>query len=130
MPLRVLGKGGGTVNDIVQAIRLCRRFKQRQRHCAKQKADIINISFGSSSASQAEQRAIQAALNQGCILVAAAGNSNTSVPFTPAAYAEVISVAATNASGSRASYSNYGSYLDLAAPGGDMSQDLTADGNP
>lgn len=130
MPLRVLGKGGGTVNDIVQAIRYAAGLSNASGTVPSKKADIINISFGSSSASQAEQEAIQAALNQGCILVAAAGNSNTSVPFYPAAYAEVISVAATNASGSRASYSNYGSYLDLAAPGGDMSQDLTADGNP
>lgn len=130
MPLRVLGKGGGTVNDIVQAVRYAAGLSNASGTLPSKRADIINISFGSSSASQAEQEALQEAMNLGVIVVAAAGNSNSSASFYPASYAGVISVAATDASGNRASYSNYGSRIDIAAPGGDMSQDLDGDGNP
>lgn len=49
--------------------------------------------------------------------MSAAGNDNTERPGYPAAYPEVIAVAATNASGEKASFSNYGDYIDVAAPG-------------
>lgn len=122
MPLRVLGKGGGSSYDIAQAIYYAAGLPNDSGTVPAQKADIISMSFGSLSASQSEQAAIDAALQQGLILVAAAGNSNSDRPFYPAAYQTVIGVSATGPAGSKASYSNYGPYIDLAAPGGDQQQ--------
>ena len=51
------------------------------------------------------------------IFVAAAGNDNTSSVQYPAGYSSVVAVAATNGSGQKASFSNYGSRVDISAPG-------------
>ncbi|NIR12630.1 MAG: S8 family serine peptidase, partial [Desulfobacterales bacterium] len=59
------------------------------------------------------------AWNKGSILTGAAGNDNTNDPHYPSAYETVISVAATNRKDKKASYSNYGDTIELAAPGGD-----------
>ncbi|MCU0339987.1 MAG: S8 family serine peptidase [Spirosomaceae bacterium] len=80
-------------------------------------AKVINMSWGGSGFSQTEQDAITAAVGRGVILVAAAGNNNSSVAFYPAAYAGVISVASTDAQDKKSSFSNYGSTVDIAAPG-------------
>ena len=72
---------------------------------------------GSCSASY--QSAITAAVNAGTTVVVAAGNSNSSSGYPPANCSGVVSVAATNRNGGRAYYSNYGSAIDIAAPGGD-----------
>src|SRR5690606_25176392 len=84
------------------------------------KADIINLSLGSSQATNAERDAVAAAIAAGVIIVAAAGNENVSTPFYPAAYEGVIGVSATRPDGNKAYYSNFGSYIDIAAPGGDL----------
>ncbi|MGJ8661420.1 MAG: S8 family peptidase [Bacteroidota bacterium] len=80
-------------------------------------ADIISMSFGSSGTSLTGQNVISAASLQGITLVAAAGNDNTSNQFFPAAYSEVISVGATDISDQKASFSNFGSTIDVMAPG-------------
>jgi hypothetical protein len=59
----------------------------------------------------------------GVVLIAAAGNGRSTDPFYPAGYQNVISVAATSQDESKASYSNYGSWIDVAAPGGDQDVD-------
>lgn len=79
--------------------------------------DVVNMSWGGGSYSQTYQNLITAGYNQGITFVAAAGNSNTSAPMFPAAYNHVISVAATNQTDTRASFSNYGNAIDVAAPG-------------
>jgi len=61
--------------------------------------------------------AINYAYNSGVVLIAAAGNSNTDVPTYPQAYDNVFNVAATDNSDNKASFSNYGSWVDIAAPG-------------
>ena len=66
------------------------------------------------------REAIQYAVSNGAIVVAAAGNENISTPSYPAAYENVISVAATDSNDDRASFSNYGSWVDIAAPGVDI----------
>src|SRR5205814_1529545 len=63
------------------------------------------------------QDAVIEAHNAGLIFVAAAGNDHNDKPFFPASYPEVIAVAATDANDHRAVFSNYGSYVDVAAPG-------------
>jgi hypothetical protein len=80
-------------------------------------AKAINMSYGSSSYSQTEQNAVNYAWNKGAVLVAAAGNSNTSSKFYPAAYTNVISVAATDNNDQKASFSNYGNWVLVASPG-------------
>lgn len=128
MPIRVLGKDGGTTYDIVQGVRYAAGLSNDSGSVPAQKADIINLSLGGSSSSAAEQDAYTAARNNGVIIVAAAGNSSTSAPFYPAAYSSVISVSATDYNDQLASYSNYGSTIDIAAPGGDASIDKNGDG--
>jgi len=122
MPLRALGKGGGTTFDVAQAILFAAGRLNNSNTTPSRKADIINLSLGSSQATSVEQNAIAAARNAGVIIVAAAGNENVSTPFYPAAYEGVIGVSATNPQATKASYSNFGTYVDIAAPGGEMQQ--------
>ncbi|MFP7300575.1 S8 family peptidase [Neobacillus niacini] len=80
-------------------------------------ADIINMSFGSTTDSNLVSDAVTFAFNQGLVLVASAGNDNSSDPNFPAAYPVVISVAATDVNDQKASFSNFGDGVDVAAPG-------------
>ena len=57
------------------------------------------------------------AFNSGVVLVAAMGNDNTNQVFYPAGYFETIAVGATDGADGRASFSNYGYYIDVVAPG-------------
>jgi serine protease len=130
MPLRALGKGGGTSYDILQAVRYAAGLENDSGTVPERTADIINLSLGGSSSSQSEQDVYTAAVNAGVIIVAAAGNSSTSTPSYPAAYAGVISVSAVDLNSEPAYYSNFGSTIDIAAPGGDTSADVNGDGYP
>lgn len=80
-------------------------------------AKVINMSLGGSSDSQLLSDAINYAWNKGVVLVAAAGNSGSSTPSYPAYYSQVLSVAATDQNDAKASFSNFGSWVDVAAPG-------------
>lgn len=80
-------------------------------------AHVINMSWGGSGGGQSGQNVINYAYNAGCVLVAAAGNDNVSTQFYPAAYNNVISVASTTSSDAKSSFSNYGSWIDISAPG-------------
>ena len=80
-------------------------------------AHVINMSLGNYAQSQFLHEAIQYAVDKGVVVVAASGNDNTDRPGYPAAYPEVIAVAATDPGGGKAEYSNYGDYIDVAAPG-------------
>ncbi|MBX2858879.1 MAG: S8 family peptidase [Cellvibrionaceae bacterium] len=130
MPLRALGIGGGTSYDIQQALRYAAGLVNDSGTVPEQAADIINLSLGGEGFSSAEAELYSQIAEQGTIVVAAAGNSNTSRLFYPASYEGVISVAAVDAANNRAPYSNFGSEIDIAAPGGNNSADLTGDGRP
>jgi subtilisin family serine protease len=80
-------------------------------------ADVVSMSLGGSSGDSAMQSAVQYAASRNVLLVAAAGNSGSSAPMYPAAYAEVIAVAGSTKSDTLYSWSNYGSWVDVAAPG-------------
>lgn len=83
-------------------------------------ADVISMSWSiPEEASEFLGAAVAYAWKCGSILVASAGNKNTSVPRYPAAYPEVIAVSATDRYDEKASYSNYGDWIELSAPGGD-----------
>jgi subtilisin family serine protease len=80
-------------------------------------AKVISMSLGSSSYSSALDTACSNALAAGTLLVAAAGNDDVNTPFYPASLSSVISVAAIDQNKNKASFSNYGSTIALAAPG-------------
>ena len=84
-------------------------------------AKVINMSFGGPESSSVEIAAFDAAHAAGVLLVASAGNSNVATQNYPAAHPTVMAIAATDWADGKASYSNHGaSWVDLAAPGGDM----------
>ncbi|MCP4482092.1 MAG: PQQ-binding-like beta-propeller repeat protein [bacterium] len=80
-------------------------------------AKIISCSFGSSLYSYIVNEAIQYARSKGCVVVAAAGNSNSSSYKYPAAYDGVVAVANTDDNDKKSRYSSYGSWIDISAPG-------------
>lgn len=80
-------------------------------------ADVISMSLGGGSASSTLRSAVDYAWGKGVVLVAAAGNSGNSNPVYPAYYENVIAVAATNQNDAKASFSSYGNWVDVAAPG-------------
>jgi thermitase len=80
-------------------------------------ARVINLSLGGLDSSNTIKLAVEQAYQNGVVIVAASGNDGNSIPMYPAAFPEVIAVGATDRSGDRASFSNYGSHLELMAPG-------------
>ena len=127
MPIRTLGLGGGTSYDVTQGILYAAGLANDSATTPAQSADIINLSLGGPGFSGAQQDAINAARSAGVIVIAAAGNGSSNQPFFPAAYDGVISVSAVDINKSLAPYSNYGSSIDVAAPGGDLLADLNGD---
>ena len=80
-------------------------------------AKVINMSLGGTYSDITLAAAVNSAWTNGAVIVAAAGNNGNSVPFYPAAYDNAIAVAATDSKDNRASFSNFGSWVDVAAPG-------------
>ena len=80
-------------------------------------AKIISMSYGAYISPATEYRAIEYAHKKGVILVAAAGNCNISQKYFPAGYDEVIAVSATDRNDKKADFSNFGYWVDVAAPG-------------
>lgn len=110
MAEKVLNAGGsGTWEGVAQGI----------THAADAGADVISMSLGGYGYSSVVDDACQYAWNKGCLIVAAAGNDNTNLPHYPSGYDTVIAVAATNRYDGKASYSNWGPTIEVAAPGGD-----------
>jgi serine protease len=131
MPLRVLGRGGaGKDYDIEQAIRYAAGLSNDSGTVPTKRADVINLSLGGETISDTFQSVINQARQAGVFIVAAAGNDGVSTPMYPAALSGVIAVSAIGVDKKLASYSNYGSYIDVAAPGGDSTSDLNGDGLP
>ncbi|WP_168210291.1 S8 family serine peptidase [Persicimonas caeni] len=121
MPLRVLNsRGFGQVSDIADAVRFA----------ADNDAQVINMSLGGPLPSLVLSRAIKYAYNKGVTIVAAAGNGGKRAPSYPAAYDGVIAVAATQFDKNTTFYSQWGKYVDIAAPGGNTRVDQNGDGRP
>jgi thermitase len=102
----------GTYDDIVDGVYYAANLSD---------VKVINMSLGGYGDSDALHIAVQYAVTiKGKLVVAAAGNENTNTKLYPAAYPEVIAVAASDVCDDKASYSNYGNtWVDIAAPGGD-----------
>ena len=132
-PVRVLGVGGfGTSYDVAQGVLYAAGLPADNGAGGTVQvgsgAKIINLSLGSATNDTILQRAVASAVQAGALVVAAAGNSSTSQPFYPAAYPEVLAVAAVGPDGAPAPYSNYGSYVAIRAPGGNFALGDVTDG--
>jgi serine protease len=123
LPVRVLGCGGGYTSDIADAMIWASGTTVGAATAPSQPARVLNLSLGGRhSCSTTTQSAINQARANGAVVVVAAGNSNESASLhSPANCANVVTVAATGRTGGRAYYSNYGTKIDVAAPGGDQS---------
>lgn len=130
MIVRVLGQGGGSVDDIANGILYAARLTNGSGQLPAQRADVVNMSLGGPGLNAVLEQACNAAANAGVLLVAAAGNDNSSQPGSPAAFASVLSVGAVDLVRARAPYSNFSSTIDLWAPGGDMTADRNGDTFP
>jgi serine protease len=121
VPVRVLGKCGGYTSDIADGIIWASGGTVSGVPNIAARAQVINMSLGGGGACDTTtQNAINGARSRGTVVVVAAGNeSQNASNSSPANCSGVITVAATNRSGGRASYSNYGTIVDVAAPGGD-----------
>jgi len=127
VPLRVLGLGGGTSYDIRQAVRFAAGLSN-DSNTVRPPVDVINLSLGGAGFSSLDQSTFAAARAEGVIVIAAAGNSASSQLFYPASYDGVVSVSAVDLRRQKAPYSNFGSEVDVAAPGGDTGVDRNGDG--
>lgn len=127
LPVRVLGRCGGTLSDIAEAITWASGGEVPGIPNNPNPADIINMSLGGAGACDAAyQDAINGAVSRGTLVVVAAGNDEINVADArPANCNNVVSVAATGITGAMASYSNFGTLIDLSGPGGGV-----VDGNP
>ncbi|HSI58667.1 MAG TPA: S8 family serine peptidase [Ideonella sp.] len=134
LPVRVAGKCGASVRDIVDGMRwaaglaVCQRYTETldpSAGCAQwapanaHPARVINISFGGAAACNAEyQSTIDELWARGVVVVAAAGNEH-GAPTRPASCSHVIGVTALNRDGFKASYANFGASVAIATVGGD-----------
>lgn len=123
LPVRVLAKCGGSLSDIADAIIWASGGTVSGIPANANPAKVINMSLGGSgTCGTTYQAAINSAVSRGSTVVVAAGNSNQDAAgFRPANCTSVVTVAASNPSGSLSYYSNYGATVDLTAPGGDTS---------
>lgn len=108
---RVLdANGSGTLANVAKGI----------TDAADRGAKVISLSLGGSSSSRTLKNAVNYAIKKGVTVVAAAGNDGSADPSYPAYYDNVISVAATDSNDQLADFSNYGDWVDVAAPGVDI----------
>jgi thermitase len=108
MPLVVLDSAGyGTVANVASAI----------TYAADHEVKVINLSLAFNGSTSTLQNAVNYAWNRGVVIVAAAANASTNTPYYPAALPNVIAVSAADQNDNRASFSNYGNWIDVSAPG-------------
>jgi serine protease len=131
LPVRVLGQGGGSSVDILAGVLWAAGIDVPGVPSNPNPASVINMSLGGKrpcSQSPAEQEVLNQVRAKGVIVVVAAGNNNeNAADFSPASCAGVITVGATDLPGARAPYSNFGTRIDVMAPGGDVGVDTNND---
>lgn len=111
MPIKVTENGTGNLSTVVEGI----------SYAIDHDADVINLSLGNYNNSFALRTVIEEAAEEDILIVGAAGNDNDSAVVFPAAYPEVLAVASVQTgTEEKAPFSNYGSLVDLAAPGTDI----------
>jgi len=135
LPVRALGIGGGSLVDIIEGTLWAAGFPVAGVPANAHPAHVLNLSLGGPGAcppfAQDAFDAIAAGAPRRAIVVVAAGNENQSVAnSTPANCGNVVAVGATDLRGWRAPYSNFGTRVDVMAPGGDLNADRNEDGHP
>ena len=111
LAIKVLGgDGSGDTSKIANGI----------LKAAEMGAKVINLSLGGPQSSSVLKSAVDKATAQGALVVVASGNESTSSPSYPAAYPNALSVGSTTTSDAKSNFSNYGSTVDIAAPGSDI----------
>jgi serine protease len=122
MPVKVLDySGSGTAQSLADGL----------YWAADHGAQVVNMSLGWApgyNPGSTVANAVAYAYNHGVVLLASSGNAGTGTVSYPAAYSQVIAVGATRYDDARASYSQYGSALEICAPGGDIGVDQNGDG--
>lgn len=128
LPVRVLGKCGGYLSDIADAVTWASGGTVTGIPANTNPAEIINMSLGGGgSCASTYQDAINGAISRGTTVVVAAGNeADNASKYQPASCEGVVTVGATRITGGITYYSNYGARVDLSGPGGGGS----VDGNP
>jgi serine protease len=122
-PVRALGRCGGYTSDIADGIIWSSGGTVSGLPVNATPAKVINMSLGGGGACDTTtQNAINSARSRNTTVIVAAGNENQNASNSnPANCAGVVTVAAVGPTGGRAYYSNYGTVVDLAGPGGDQS---------
>jgi hypothetical protein len=116
LPVKVLGAdGSGSYTDIAEGI----------RYAADRGATVINLSLSGTDDSQLLRDAVAYATGKGSLVLAAAGNDGSTVEHFPAAIPAVLAVGGETSTGTRYAWSNYGSWVDVTAPGCNPSQALS-----
>jgi subtilisin family serine protease len=119
MPLRAFDTAGfGTSFGISNAILFAAGLPNSSGTVPDEPASVINMSFASTASSTSEREACEDARAAGLFLCAATGNQGSAFVRYPAGYPSVVAVGATDSTGRRTSYSNFGSHVALVAPGG------------
>lgn len=125
MPLRVIGQGGfTTIYDVIQALRYAVQLDNDAGTLPARRADIVNMSIGMPFWSEAFSDTLREVRDAGVVVVASAGNENSDRLSYPSAYPGVLGVGAVDSHGERVDYSNYGTHVDLLAPGGSFDGQL------
>jgi subtilisin family serine protease len=121
LPVRTLGKCGGTFDDILDGVLWAAGVPVFGVPPNPNPARVINMSLGALGyCPQSLQEGVNTALAQGAVVVVSAGNSSVNASnFNPANCSGVITVGASTRQGDIASYTNFGRRVDLSAPGGD-----------
>jgi serine protease len=124
VPVRALGRCGGTISDILDGMTWAAGLPVPGIPVNSHPARVINMSVGGKGACSSQiQALVDAVLDAGVFVAVAAGNGNANADgYVPASCGGLSTVAATDWYGARASYSNFSSYLDIAAPGGDYNR--------
>jgi len=123
LPIRALGKDGGTIGDLIKAVNWAAGVKISGVVPNRHRVSVINLSLGAKEivpCSGGYASIFDAAIAKGITVIAAAGNEGRASLSFPGNCESVITVVATQALGDRASYSNYGQGTLLAAPGGEF----------
>ncbi len=131
VPVRALGAdGSGSGADISAGIQWAAGISVPDAPDNSNPAKVINLSLGGKRSCSQTEKALYSNLKaRGVIVVVAAGNEDDDTNnYAPSSCQDVINVGAVGPQGRRAPYSNYGSRIDVMAPGGDHSQKITIDG--
>ncbi len=129
VPVRALGRCGGDFSDILNAMTWAAGLPVPGAPANPHPAKVINLSVGGAGSCTSQMQAtLDQILDAGVFIAVAAGNENGNADGdVPASCGGVSTVAATDYLGARASYSNYSTQMDIAAPGGDQDRNGDAD---